>query len=219
MRKSLILLIAFVLVIFSAVPSPAGTMELFADKLVYNPDDGTITAEGNVNVKGEDMFAEAVKGKASADGNRVELQEKVRVRTIKDPMLIECAKAQSVLTKDGREVTCWEVQRFVHETRGVTMRAEKIVGLLKDGAFENIKATGNVKAQMKDKNKKTVTVTSDSAYYDSKRGTVLFQGKAFAVTEDRTVEAEKFTYYLADGKIKAEGSTKTVFILKDQEKE
>jgi|GEM_PF-2952565 len=219
MRKSLVLLIAFVLVFFSAVVSLGGAMELFADKLVYDPDDGTITAEGNVNVKGVDMFAEAVKGKASADGSKMELQEKVRIRSIKDPMLIECAKAQAILTEHGRKVTCWEVQRFVHEARGVTMSAEKVVGLLKDGAFENIKATGNVKAQMKDKNKKTVTVTSKSAYYDSKKGTVLFQGEAFAVTEDRTVEADKFTYYLADGKIKAEGSTKTVFILKDQEKE
>jgi len=218
MRKRTVLLAIIFLMFLATCVFSKGAMELFADKLLYNPEDGTITAEGNVKVKGDDMFAEAKRGKASADGSKMELEEKVSIKSIKDPMLIECQRAEAVLVKGGREITCLKVKRFLHETKGVTMKAEKVIGLLKEGVFDYIKAFGNVEANMKDKNGKPIKMTSQSAYYDSKKGTVLFEGQAVAVTEGRIVEAQEFTYYLADGKIKAEGSTKVTFNLGNQEK-
>ncbi len=200
------LLLAF----FLWTPVSAETFELVSDTLIYDPETDMIRAEGNVRVTGENLNASAQRGEATADGVVMRLFGEVDASWEKGRRKILCDELQSETEGDSRRIMAENVRRFVDDEMNVTLKADRVRGLMREGVFFNLEARGNVKADTTTTDGRPTTVTADAADYDKQEGVLVFFGDAMAVQPGRTLTAERLIYRLETGRIEAEGKPRIV---------
>ena len=218
MNKVRLCTAALIVVLCAGLAMSAEQMQLTSDKLRYDPDKGIIYASGNVRVTGRGAVATSSEGEASADGAMSHLWGDVRAEWAEGSKTLACDDLVTREAERGQKVFARNVSRFEDKTQNLVMKAREMEGLLVDGEFSELTATGNVVADTVAADGKTTRVTGDRAVYSKARGTLVFTGNALAVQKDRRITADHFVMHVESGKIEALGNPRMIVDMPPQEK-
>jgi lipopolysaccharide assembly outer membrane protein LptD (OstA) len=247
LRKSCIIG-TFVLaaVLFCIASVYAGEMHLTSDRMQYDPDKGTIYAEGNVKFIRDGMTITSKRGEGSVDGSSALFWENVKGEGVwsEEEILFTCDMAEAIFSPhtfyslkgkvdskfgdriiiadmvemQDEEFSAVKVEKFVDKAQGLEMSCDKVEGVLKDKEISEAIAQGKVRILIRDDQDKQTRVFGNKAVYSKKRGSIVVTGNARAIQGDRSIKANSLVLFPETNRIEAAGGS-TLVITPDEKKE
>lgn len=247
LRKSCVVgLFVLTVILFCIVNVYAGEMHLTSDRMQYDPDKGTIYAEGNVKFIRDGMTITAKRGEGSVDGNSALFWENVKGEGLfsGEDVLFTCDMAEAIFSPEtfyslkgkvdstfgdriiiadmvemqDEQFSAVKVEKFVDKAQGLEMSCDKVEGVLKSKEISEAVAQGNVRILIRDDQGKETRVFGNKAVYSKMRGSVVVTGNARALQGDRSIKADSLVLFLETNRIEAVGGS-TLVITSDGKKE
>jgi len=213
----------------------ADQAQLSADVMLFNTVNGDFTASGNVIIITEGLTANAPRGSGNVQNREVHFfdgievsgdwrgdwldlsAEQVSLFFAQTPTYIAEGMVNGVLGEifidvdkfymKGEEFAALNVRRLEDREVQIALSANRVDGVVRDGAFANFVAQGRVfiEGQGRPGGGGPVDIRGDRAVYSVERGSVVVSGNVRAVQEGRVLTAGSVVYFPDNNRIDAYG--------------